>query len=363
MIWLAYFSLLYMFIRTIVLLLNLAIRPYMNSKNEITDNFEKVSICIPARNEEGNILFILNDLLKQTHKNIEVLVYNDQSTDNTLAIVKSFKEKGLHLKILDGGILPSGWNGKNNACNEMSKLAKAEYILFVDADVRLEKNAIESAIRTMKKEKLDLLSLFPLQIMYTRGEQYVVPIINKILLSHLWLFLVPRRNFTSLSAANGQFMFFKAETYKKYNFHKLMYNCHVEDILIARYMKKNKCKVGVYMGRNDVSCRMYNSYNSAIIGFSKNIFQIFGSSYLFIILYLVFASFGLFIVCFNLPIYFTISYLIMNVISSVCIGKISGFSLCKTLFYSVHHILALIKILWLALKDNKVYWKGRVYET
>src|SRR5690606_28081384 len=135
--------------------------------------------------------------------------------------------------------LPKGWLGKNNACHNLAQHAKGKYLLFLDADVRVGDSIIKNTVSFTKKHKLGLLSIFPMQIMETLGEQSTVPNMNYILLSLLPLLLVRNTNFSSLAAANGQFMHFHAEIYPQTLPHQRMKNSKVEDIKIARFYKKN----------------------------------------------------------------------------------------------------------------------------
>ncbi|MHB1253047.1 MAG: glycosyltransferase family 2 protein, partial [Candidatus Humimicrobiaceae bacterium] len=93
-----------------------------------------VSVLIPARNEEKNIRRILNSMIKQDYPNLEILVLDDGSTDETSQIVEKFAEKDSRVRLIKGGPLPKGWKGKCYACHQLSKVAKGEYFVFTDAD-------------------------------------------------------------------------------------------------------------------------------------------------------------------------------------------------------------------------------------
>ena len=253
----------------LVVLTNLFFKDNLNSPDS---NFNGlVSVSIPARNEELNIESILTCLQRQDYKNIEILVYDDQSTDRTGEIVSQFMKQDNRIKLIESGGLPPGWLGKNHACHELSKRAKGKYFLFIDADVRLSKNIIIQTITTSEKHNLGLLSIFPIQEMQTFGERITVPNMNFILLSLLPLILVRKTKFHSLTAANGQFMLFKSSVYQHVYPHKKMKDSKVEDIEIARYYKESNIRIACTTGDERVSCRMYTDFNEAVDGFSKNI--------------------------------------------------------------------------------------------
>mgnify|MGYP001584351259 CR=1 FL=1 len=181
-----------------------------------------VSILIPARDEEKNIGKILNDILHQDYQEIEVIVFNDQSSNLTAEIVKEYAFHDSRISLINSDLLPEGWLGKNWACHSLSEAAKGEYLLFLDADVRVGNGLIVNVISYVKHFKLALVSIFPKQIIKTFGEKITVPNMNYILLSLLPLILVRKSGFSSLAAANGQFMLFDSKIYKTYKLQEKM---------------------------------------------------------------------------------------------------------------------------------------------
>jgi len=121
----------------------------------------------------------------------------------------------------------------------------------------------------MQQRQCDLMSIFPTQEMYTLGEKITVPNMQIILLTLLPLPLVRLSGFPSLSAANGQFMLFRRDTYEKIEPHKQFRKSRAEDIEIARHMKRLRLRVSCLTGERDVRCRMYHSLAEAVEGFSK----------------------------------------------------------------------------------------------
>lgn len=83
-----------------------------------------VSVLIPARNEEKNISKIIGDLLFQDYSNIEILVFDDQSTDKTAEIVRAIAKKHDNMQLISSEGLPNGWLGKNYACHSLALKTK-----------------------------------------------------------------------------------------------------------------------------------------------------------------------------------------------------------------------------------------------
>ncbi len=321
-----------------------------------------VSVLIPARNEENNLPAILNDLKLQTYKKLEIIIYNDKSTDNTLKIAQNLKKTDSRIKIINGKDLPKNWLGKNFACYNLAKNATGKYLIFIDADVRLKPKLIEKTLWFVHKKNLALLSIFPYQVTKTFSEKITVPIMNFILLTLLALpSLAFRYLFKSLSAANGQFMFFNAKIYKKFNPHFLMKNKKAEDISIARFYKKKRQKIRCLANLNEISCRMYTSYNEAVNGFSKNVVNMLGGNYLFAFLFFLFSAFGLLFLAFTNYKLFFIS-LLFNILSHFFVSNITNKNFFENILLSFIQVPVLAHILALSVikkikKQNK--WKGR----
>ncbi|MCK3684134.1 glycosyltransferase family 2 protein [Maribellus sp. YY47] len=265
-----------------------------------TEPIELVSVLIPARNEEQNIGNLLRDL-KECHQNIEVWVYDDQSTDQTTSIVEEISQTDPRIQLLHSAGLPEGWTGKNHACYSLAQKAGGQYLLFLDADVRINTKVIAQSIAMMKSQNLALLSIFPQQVMKTRGEKLTVPVMNYVLLTLLPLILVRKLGFPSLSAANGQFMLFNAETYKKWQPHRHNRNKRVEDIEIARFLKRNNEKIACLTGNDDIRCRMYGGYTDAVNGLSRSVLLFFGNSAPVAILFWLITTFGFVVLTFTAP--------------------------------------------------------------
>jgi chlorobactene glucosyltransferase len=236
----------------------------------------RVSVLIPARNEERNITRCLDSLQKQTYKNIEILVLDDESTDNTPQRVKEYSSKNPAIRLVPGKPLPANWTGKNWACQQLSELATGEFFLFTDADNFYHPEAIENSIIWMQKYQLDLLSAFPQQITGTLMERLVVPTFDYILYSMLPLWLTLKTSFPSLAAANGQWLIFKTQTYKALGGHAAVKNEIVEDVEFSRLAKLKGFKILTASGRDLIFARMYHNAQQVWQGFSKNAFGLTG---------------------------------------------------------------------------------------
>lgn len=360
MIYLACFIIAFSLIQLLVAVYNLLFNVKLEQANCNFDGL--VSVLIPARNEEKNIGKLLGDLQKQDYATIEIVVFDDQSTDQTKNIVEQFAANDKRIKLIQSVGLPEGWLGKNYGCYHLAKHAKGKYLLFLDADVRVQNGIILNAIAIAEKQKLGLLSIFPKQQMQSLGERITVPNMNYILLSLLPLGLVLKSKFASLAAANGQFMLFDSNIYAKTNPHEKFRNNKVEDIEIARYYKQKGIAVACLTGNSSIRCRMYSDFGEAVNGFSKNIINFFGNSFLAASLFWLITSFGFIPIYVELGNAILLLYFLIVLVTRILISIISKQNPLLNCLFMVPQQLTMGVFIYKAL-ENKLkkqqQWKGR----
>ena len=360
MIYIACFVIAFAVLQLFIAFVNMLIRPSL--KNQSSGFDALISVMIPARNEENNIIKLLTDLQHQTYKNIEILVFNDQSTDRTAELVNEMTLYDKRIRLINSDGLPENWLGKNFACHSAAQPAKGDFFLFLDADVRLNENAVSRSIAYMRESKVSLMSVFPKQTMLSYGEKRVVPLMNYILLTLLPLFLVRFSKTPSLSAANGQFMLFEAEAYKQIKPHAVLKAEKVEDIRIAQLFKKLKFRMACLTGSDDINCRMYQSYEDALNGFSKNVTMFFGNSYVLALLFWLITTWGFIPVLTALPaLWFWLLTLIV-LLTRVFVSVASRQQIVSNLILIIPQQLSLGIIIFKSLQykiRGNYEWKGR----
>ena len=359
MIYLAYIVIVFTAIQLMVALMNVVFKQRLpkSSAQEVL-----VSILIPARNEEKTIGKLLKDLQQQDYQTIEVFVYNDQSSDNTANIVEQYVQKDARFHVINGSALPSDWLGKSRACHELAQHASGSYFLFLDADVRIKGAIIGRTVAMMVKNKLTLLSLFPKQEMQSWGERLTVPLMNYILLTLLPLVFVQKSWFPSHSAANGQFMLFNAADYRTIEPHKQVKQQLVEDIAIARLLKRTDYKIACLLGDETMSCRMYNTYQEATNGFSRNILQLFGGSGSMAVLFWFITTWGFIPVLASLHLEFVIIYFTALLFIRILVSVASHQSVWRNCINLIPQQITLGFIIWKGIYNrltHKHEWKGR----
>jgi chlorobactene glucosyltransferase len=253
-----------------------------------------ISIIIPARNEEENIVDCLNGILNQKYENFELIVVDDNSNDKTPYLVEKFVDKNKNLKFLRLNFLPEGWMGKNFACWNGFNLSKGEYLLFTDADTRfIDENLIEYAISKMKEKDLKLLSLIPKIEAISFIEKIFMPLWSFAFITFLPLRILSKKN--KFAFALGPFLLFERKFYEEIGGHKEIRNEIVDDIFLARKVKKNGGNIAILNGKEFIKVRFYKNYEEIKRGVTKSAFGAFNYSYkiLFIFLLLSFIIFFL----------------------------------------------------------------------
>ena len=141
----------------------------------------RVSVIIPARNEEANIECAVRSVAAQGGVPLEIIVADDQSEDRTGEILKRLKVEIPSLRTLRVDALPAGWLGKPHALACGAKIASANWLLFTDADAEHRPGSLAELLERAEEEQVDLLSLSPGQLTPTWWEKAVIPLV------YVWL--------------------------------------------------------------------------------------------------------------------------------------------------------------------------------
>ncbi len=251
-----------------------------------------LSVLVPARNEEPCIAACVRSLVAQQYEPLEVLVLDDDSTDNTTAIVQQIidalpPEQRGRLRLLHGEPLPPGWVGKNFACHQLAQHARGAYLLFTDADTVHAPAMARSVIRAMREYGVDLLTAQPEFQLGSLGERLIIPLLNFTILTLLPIALIPRRPEPALATGNGQLLCFRAAIYHAIGGHAAVKARMLEDVLLARAVKAAGYRL-LFMDAFDlVRCRMYRSFAEVWTGFSKNLYAFYNYSPVFALLALL----------------------------------------------------------------------------
>jgi cellulose synthase/poly-beta-1,6-N-acetylglucosamine synthase-like glycosyltransferase len=229
----------------------------------------RVSVLLPVRDEAhriGPCLAALSTLESEP----EVILLDDGSSDGTGELAR-----GLGLRVVPGRPLPPGWLGKPHACQQLADLSTADVLVFVDADVVLSPTAIIGALSVL--DGLDLVTPYPRIVAEGLGQRLVQPLLQWSWLTFLPLRAMERSRRPSLAAAGGQFLVVRRAAYERAGGHAAVRRSVLEDIDLARAVKRAGGRVGIADGSALATCRMYSSWAQLREGYTKSLWASFGS--------------------------------------------------------------------------------------
>lgn len=243
-----------------------------------------VSVCVPARNEERNLRPIVEGLLGSNGVELEVLVYDDQSTDSTGAILADLESLDSRVKRVPTRPLPDGWVGKQWACWQLGQAATGDWVLFTDADVRFEPDCLRLSVGEAIRLDAALLSSFPRQITGSPGEALLVPMIHFVLFSYLPMGRMRRSRDPSSSAGCGQFLLARRDAYLRTGGHSAFPSTMHDGVKMPRVFRQSGLHTDLFDATELASCRMYQGLAQTWRGFAKNAYEGLGSIWLLLLL-------------------------------------------------------------------------------
>lgn len=131
----------------------------------------RLSVVIPARDEADTLGPALTSLLASDYPDLEILLVNDRSSDATGDLMESIASQDPRVRVLHIRELPEGWLGKNHAMHQGARRATGRWLLFSDADVLFEPDALSRAVSLAEQRGIDHLVLSPRVIAGTFWEK------------------------------------------------------------------------------------------------------------------------------------------------------------------------------------------------
>lgn len=234
-----------------------------------------VTILVPAKDEGERMRACLESILGQDYPDFELIAINDRSTDQTGAIMDEMAAAHPHrMRVLHipHEPLPPGWTGKCNALRNAVGLARGEWLLFVDSDMILERDAVSAAIGRAARHGYDLFSILPRLEAHTFWEALIMPI-GGAALSVMFLVSLANKDYLRRHAfANGQFMLIRRSAYEAIGGHEPVKGMFGEDVALARLIKSRGYKTRISWGAQFASVRMYATLADIMRGWARQYF-------------------------------------------------------------------------------------------
>lgn len=245
------------------------------------DPAPRVSIIVPARNEESNIRQTLDQLLLLDYPNYEVIAVNDRSSDRTGQVMdgmtanSQLPDRRLPdlLKIIHIKELPEGWIGKAHAMWTAAAQASGEWLLFTDADVLFKADSLRRAIAYAEAERADHLVLFPFMIMQNPGERMMIAFFQMLFVfGHCpWRVADPR---SKDHMGVGAFNMIRRSVYEAIGTHKALRLEVLDDMKLGKLVKACNYRQRNVFGDDLITIRWARGALGVVNNLTKNSFAI-----------------------------------------------------------------------------------------
>lgn len=223
--------------------------PYLDKFNPVSFEKPKVSVILPARNEESFIEKCLDSLVNQDYENYEIIAVDDRSEDKTGNIIKKYAEKNSKVIHITASQKPDNWIGKSWACFEGYKRSSGELLLFTDADTKHSKSMISLAVSRLLSDNLDALTVIPKMLCLDMWTKITLPMLSTFLHTRFSALRVndPKKK---TGYFFGSFFIMKRKTYETVGTHEGVKSELVEDGALGKKVKKSGSKMKMVRGEH-----------------------------------------------------------------------------------------------------------------
>jgi glycosyltransferase involved in cell wall biosynthesis len=346
-------------------ILNLLVVPRL--RREMPRETPSVSVIIPARDEARIIESTVRALLAQTYPSLEIIVVNDRSTDATGEILARIDDP--RLTVVSGEEPPPGWLGKPWALHEGSRHARGELLLFIDADVQYSPDAVAAAVARLERSGKAMLALLPHFEMHGFWEHVAMPNLAFFAFALMPLWLSNRTRLAQLAVGGGPGNLVRRSAYDAAGGHEALRDAVVDDVAMARLIRRGGHPTEVVRADEGfVSLHMYHGLREIVDGFTKNMFSVFGRSYIvataIAIVSLVGNVLPLVLACTGDPI--SIATLVVTSLTRVILFRSLRFRMDNAIFGNAPMVLLwsfiLMRSMWTTGIRRRLHWRGRTYD-
>ena len=232
----------------------------------------RVSLCVPARDEALNIGPCVRAALASRWAELELVVVDDRSTDGTGAAALAAAEGDPRLRVVQGTERPAGWAGKAWACARAAGEAQGDWLLFIDADVRIDPDAVHALVDQAERDSLDLLSVFGRWRLDGFWERALIPTVGWFIRGAVDLDRVNAPQ-EPTAFANGQMILARRSAYEAVGGHGAIRAEILDDVRLAELMKRRGRRAGMRAAPWAFEVRLYRSLGEIINGYTKNLYE------------------------------------------------------------------------------------------
>jgi chlorobactene glucosyltransferase len=352
-----------------------SIDKYTISKNP------KVSVILPARNEEKYIAKCLESLLDQDYPNFEIIAVNDSSNDKTGDIIYEYAKKNSCIVTVNAKPKPDGWTGKNWACYEGYLRATGDVFLFTDADTVHSPYTMSLALGHVLRDNLDAITAIPRLLCKDVWTKITLPMLSNFLHSRFSPLRVNNPK-TKTGYFFGSFYMITRRTYEMVGTHKIVKHELVEDGALGGMVKEQKFRMKMVRGERYIEAMWSRDFQTLWHGLRRLMISIHtqnkiaASMMTIAVFFLLFEPFLL--VPYSLVLYLQSDDFVSQIIFDINLGTVciiilanaiqSKFGVFQNPFYALASPLsaAIISLSFIASilsakKAGAVNWRDRRY--
>jgi len=236
----------------------------------------RVSVLIPARNEAARIGACVRSWAKQDHAPYEIVVYDDDSSDDTSARAA---RAAPGVRVLRGHGVPRGWRGKPHAAHRLGLAAHGEVLIFADADVVASPPALGRVLTALHVLQADVVSAVPVHDSPRAATRALLALQNWAALAFVPSWLGGHRIWRGLAALNGQFMAISRRAYDQAGGFAAVRGTLAEDTALGRHLVGRGVRVRLVDGGGVLTCRdPYATLGALWAANARNLLPIFFGS-------------------------------------------------------------------------------------
>jgi len=233
----------------------------------------RVRVCVPARDEEGRIGPCVEAILGSDHRDLELVVVDDESTDDTAAEAWTALAGDPRGVVRPSAPRPPGWSGKAWACAQAARDADGDWLLFLDADVVVHPRAVGSAVAAAGSSRAALLSLFGTWSLHGFWERVCIPAIGWLVRGAVDLERVNDDLPGSPAFANGQFLLADRSAYVGWGGHEPVRDQVLDDVRLAEHVRSQGGRIRLLHAPWAFEVRLYRGLAEIVAGYRKNFYE------------------------------------------------------------------------------------------
>lgn len=233
------------------------------------EHWPRLAVVVPACNEADELKAAAQTLLDEDYPNLEIVLVDDRSTDQTGQIIDGLAKQDERVKAVHISKLPEGWLGKVHALNTGLGKSSGEFVLFTDADVHFNKGTLRKAVSYCLEKKLDHLAGVPQRWRTGMVLDSVILVFLRsffVLMSRPWAACNPK---SKAYLGIGAFNMVRRAAFEASEGFEWLRREVADDMGLGLLMKRSGARCGAVAAFENIGLHWYSSIGEANLGAEK----------------------------------------------------------------------------------------------